>query len=478
MANQKHLAKLEEGVESWNQWRCDNPDIKPDLGLASLCGTNLSWADFSKADFSAADLTGTDLSWTDLSWANLRKADLRKTDIRGAYLIVTDLSGANLSGANLSGTNLSVTNLIEANLSKANLRGTDLSGANLSKADLRDADLGGANFFKAKLEYIRIDRKTARQVPQHIRERFISKWFVMETDEDSIIRSIEFPPEYHHAGILILNHFGTVLRKKYPDTRAKIRIEQDGLKVTMIIDPVEKGDREIIESALDEYGRVVTGKTGPAEFFDNDPLQIMELETQLSIAKVQIQSQKRILEYQDREIRKQDDQIIKKDIQVDRLLELITVATKKPESQAEQLSGVKVFISYAKDDEMIANKLCNDLEASGTKPWIDTRDLLPGEIWKHGIRRAVRESDYFLALLSHNSVSQKGYVHKEQKIALNLLDEFPENEIFVIPVRIEACEPYNDKLGELHRVDLFPSYDDALKKILRVLGQKRYYSKS
>ncbi|MCP4350955.1 MAG: hypothetical protein GY795_36275 [Desulfobacterales bacterium] len=66
------------------------------------------------------------------------------------------------------------------------------------------------------------------------------------------LKRIEFSPEHHQAGIAILDYFGTVLRKKYPDTKATVSIKQEHMKLTMIIDPVE-GEAEIIEKALDEY---------------------------------------------------------------------------------------------------------------------------------------------------------------------------------------------------------------------------------
>lgn len=34
MANQEHLDIVKQGVEVWNQWREENPDVRPDLSDA------------------------------------------------------------------------------------------------------------------------------------------------------------------------------------------------------------------------------------------------------------------------------------------------------------------------------------------------------------------------------------------------------------------------------------------------------------
>jgi hypothetical protein len=34
MANPEHLKVLKRGVETWNRWRKDHPDVVPDLGGA------------------------------------------------------------------------------------------------------------------------------------------------------------------------------------------------------------------------------------------------------------------------------------------------------------------------------------------------------------------------------------------------------------------------------------------------------------
>ena len=133
-----------------------------------------------------------------------------------------------------------------------------------------------------------------------------------------------------------------------------------------------------------------------------------------------------------------------------------------------------IFLSYAREDQDIAEKINKDLSSAGLHVWFDKESLLPGQKWKVEIKRAIRECRYFIALLSSKSLSKRGYVQKEVKEALDLLDEFPESEIFLIPVRIDECNPSRETLNELHRVDLFPSYEEGLKKILRAMHLNKF----
>ena len=51
MANQEHLDfLLEEGVEAWNDWREENPDIQPDLSNADLSSSNLQSVNFTQTN--------------------------------------------------------------------------------------------------------------------------------------------------------------------------------------------------------------------------------------------------------------------------------------------------------------------------------------------------------------------------------------------------------------------------------------------
>lgn len=129
----------------------------------------------------------------------------------------------------------------------------------------------------------------------------------------------------------------------------------------------------------------------------------------------------------------------------------------------------KVFLSYAREDINIAMHLFNDLRKAGVDVWFDRKSLLPGQNWQTAIKQAIRERRFFLALLSSNSVSKKGYVQKELKQALDILDEYPESAIFLIPIRLDNCNPTNEKLRELHWIDIFNDWEDGVVQILNTI---------
>ena len=130
-----------------------------------------------------------------------------------------------------------------------------------------------------------------------------------------------------------------------------------------------------------------------------------------------------------------------------------------------------VFISYAREDMTKARHLFDVLRQKGIEAWLDREMLLPGQKWQSTIQEAIRSCRYFIAILSHHSLSKKGYVQKELKTAFEILDAFPENEIFVIPVRFEDCDISDRRLKDLHYVDLFPFLEPGLSKLLVVLGR-------
>jgi hypothetical protein len=151
MANPEHLAKLHEGVNAWNQWRKQNPDIKIDLSHS-----NLRLAKLDLANLTAADLREVNLSRAALTLANLDHADVRAAKLTNARLDGAILNGANLSRADCYGAicaraSFQAANLEGATFTAANLLGADLSRANLQRALADSANLAATNLIGTDL---------------------------------------------------------------------------------------------------------------------------------------------------------------------------------------------------------------------------------------------------------------------------------------------------------------------------------------
>jgi formylglycine-generating enzyme required for sulfatase activity len=101
---------------------------------------------------------------------------------------------------------------------------------------------------------------------------------------------------------------------------------------------------------------------------------------------------------------------------------------------------IQVFICHASEDKSAVRKLCRRLDDAGFAPWIDERELLPGEDWDDRINVALHASQAVLVCLSRVAVSKAGYLQKEIAHALDVAEEQPEGATFLIPVKLEPCE--------------------------------------
>jgi hypothetical protein len=100
----------------------------------------------------------------------------------------------------------------------------------------------------------------------------------------------------------------------------------------------------------------------------------------------------------------------------------------------------KVFISYAKEDYGFAEKLYIFLAENNFNPWLDKKGILPGQNWDYVIKKSLREANYIILLLSNISVQKRGYVQREFKLALEYFEEKLEDDIYLIPLKINDCE--------------------------------------
>lgn len=131
MVTAEHLKILKQGVDTWNRWRIENREIRPNLAHAILIG----------ADVSDAKLHGVNLKQADLSGAKLARARLELADLGNANLAGAKLPGAKLRRTNLRGARLNGAYLTYAEFDGANVMGADFSSCWMNRTVLTDLDL-------------------------------------------------------------------------------------------------------------------------------------------------------------------------------------------------------------------------------------------------------------------------------------------------------------------------------------------------
>ncbi len=211
MASVEQLKILRNGVNNWNQWRENNPQVPIDLSQANLSNENLTGVNLSVADLIGANLVGTNLMAANLSDADLSEANLKKADLSAANLTAVKLSAANLSFAKLNEANLNEANLYsatlrEANLSEANLHFTDCCETDFSRAKLFRADLSAADFSRAKLfrgDLSRAKFFQAKLVETDLSEADLSKAKLIQADlwNSNLNRAILYKTDFSNSDL-------------------------------------------------------------------------------------------------------------------------------------------------------------------------------------------------------------------------------------------------------------------------------------
>ncbi len=134
---------------------------------------------------------------------------------------------------------------------------------------------------------------------------------------------------------------------------------------------------------------------------------------------------------------------------------------------------LRVFLCHASQDKPAVRELYQKLRAEAwIQPWLDEEELYPGDDWDLEIEKAVENSDVVLVCLSNGSINKKGYVQKELRFALDIALEIPEEEIFIIPLRLEECTPPRS-LRDWHYADYFEGQRErALERLLVSLKRR------
>lgn len=133
----------------------------------------------------------------------------------------------------------------------------------------------------------------------------------------------------------------------------------------------------------------------------------------------------------------------------------------------------RIFIAYARQDAVEADRLYEDLARHGYAPWLDHFDILPGQNWRGRIEDAICSAEFFIPCFSRQSVGKRGGFQAEIRHALNCASHVPLDEVFLIPVRLDECSLPGRILRETQYVDLFPDWSVGFRRILRIIERQR-----
>ncbi|NWJ48672.1 MAG: SUMF1/EgtB/PvdO family nonheme iron enzyme [Chloroflexi bacterium] len=103
---------------------------------------------------------------------------------------------------------------------------------------------------------------------------------------------------------------------------------------------------------------------------------------------------------------------------------------------------LKVFLCHSSGDKPIVRELYRRLQAEShwLEPWLDEEELLPGQIWRDEIEKALEETHLILVCLTPESAAKIGYVQAEIETALQFAKYMPEGLSNIIPLKLAECE--------------------------------------
>ena len=140
----------------------------------------------------------------------------------------------------------------------------------------------------------------------------------------------------------------------------------------------------------------------------------------------------------------------------------------------------EVFISHAREDYLVAEKLYDFLTRKGYSPWLDKKKLKVGANWDYEVKKALKESNFVILLLSSTSVNKRGYVQKEFKYAVEYSESKLIDDIYLIPILLDKCkvpEPLNkfqwiEIDNENIYEEIFDSINTQREKYLNSISQE------
>jgi len=127
----------------------------------------------------------------------------------------------------------------------------------------------------------------------------------------------------------------------------------------------------------------------------------------------------------------------------------------------------EVFLSHSNLDREFATDLADVLRRHGIPVWYSTTNIVGAQQWHDEIGDALRRCDWFLLILSPDSV-ESTWVKRELMFALQQ-SRFVGS---IVPVLCRSCdfEQLSWVLSSFQLVDFQQAFDEGCRELLRIWG--------
>lgn len=131
---------------------------------------------------------------------------------------------------------------------------------------------------------------------------------------------------------------------------------------------------------------------------------------------------------------------------------------------------LRVFLCHVSEDKPVVRDIYQKLQQHNLEPWLDEKNLLPGENWELLIPEVIRQCDIVLICLSRTFLIKEGYGHYEINVVLEAAKRRPPNAIYHIPFRLDDCEVPSYLAGVHYASNFIP---EDFEKLLAACEKRR-----
>ena len=138
-----------------------------------------------------------------------------------------------------------------------------------------------------------------------------------------------------------------------------------------------------------------------------------------------------------------------------------------------------VFLSYASEDAVAAERVCAALRAAGIEVWFDKSELRGGDAWDAAIRQQIKACTLFIPVISRSTQARgEGYFRLEWKLAVDRSHLMAADQAFLLPIVIDDTADAAARVPDRFREVQWTRLPDGetppafVERVMRLLGEE------